>query len=134
MPAHREGYFPKQRRLCASFGDVFLCEGARVLADDRQPGPDELDRRIAEAKAAQSRGITDAEGRSESRGWAIGIEFVGTVLVSGLIGWLIDQHAGLGTSPWAMIILLVLGFAAGTRRAIQTSAQFDAEPSNDDKG
>jgi ATP synthase protein I len=102
------------------------------LADNRQTGPDELDRRIAEAKAAQSRGISDAQGRSESRGWAIGIEFVGTVLVSGLIGWLIDKHAGLGTAPWAMIVLLLLGFAAGTRRAMKTSAQFDAEPSNDE--
>jgi ATP synthase protein I len=27
-----------------------------------------------------------------------------------------------------MIVLLVLGFAAGTRRAMQTSAQFDSEP------
>jgi ATP synthase protein I len=102
------------------------------LADDRQTGPDELDRRIADAKAARSRGVTDAQGRAESRGWAIGIEFVGTVLVSGFLGWMIDKHAGLGTAPWAMIVLLLLGFAAGIRRAMKTSVQFDAEPSNDE--
>jgi ATP synthase protein I len=48
------------------------------------------------------------------------------VLVSALLGWGIDRFAG--TAPWAMIVLLLLGFAAGTRRAMQTSKQFDADP------
>ena len=100
------------------------------MADDRQTGPDELDRRIADAKAAQQRGVSTAQGQAESRGWAVGIEFVGVVLVSGLIGWGIDNYAGLGTAPWAMIVLLVLGFIAGTRRALKTSAQFDADPAS----
>jgi len=99
------------------------------LADNRQK--DELDQRIAEAKAAHERGVSSAEGRAESRGWAVGIEFVGAVLVSGFIGWLIDRFAG--TAPWAMIVLLVLGFAAGVRRALKTSAQFDADPHTDSK-
>ena len=71
-----------------------------------------------------------ADGQSEGRGWAVGIEFVGAVLVSALIGWLIDTYAGLGTKPWAMIVFLLLGFAAGTRRAMQTSKQFDADPND----
>lgn len=105
------------------------------MAEQRDDGPDDLDRRIAKAKAAATRGVNDAQGRAESRGWAIGIEFVGAVLISGFIGWLIDSYAGLGSKPWAMIIMLVLGFAAGTRRAMQTLAQFDAAPGNDgDKG
>lgn len=99
------------------------------MADDRQK--DELDRRIADAKAANERGVSSAEGRSESRGWAVGIEFVGAVLVSAFLGWLIDRW--LGTAPWAMIVLLLLGFAAGTRRAMKTSAQFDADPDTGNK-
>ncbi len=71
--------------------------------------------------------VSSAEGAAESRGWAIGIEFVGVVLVSALIGWAIDHHAGLGTAPWAMIVMLVLGFVAGVYRAMKTSSQFDAE-------
>lgn len=100
------------------------------MADDRQTGPDDLDARIARAKAEHGRGVSSAEGRAESRGWAIGIEFVGVVLVSAAIGWGIDSYAGLGTRPWAMIVLLVLGFAAGVRRAMQTSAQFDVDPAS----
>lgn len=97
--------------------------------------PDTLDQRIADAKAASSSSrINDAQGRAESRGWAIGIEFVGAVLVSGFLGWAFDRYTGFGTAPWGMIVMLVLGFAAGTRRAMQTSAQFDADGSNDRKG
>jgi len=103
------------------------------LTDDKPSDPESLDARIAAAKAAQARSAGSAEQRSENAGWAIGIEFVGAVLVSGFIGWLIDRYAGWHTSPWGMIILLVLGFAAGTRRAMQTSAQFDADAGDEKK-
>ena len=110
---------------CNSYGD-----NDSIVANDPENAPntdDALDRRIAEAKAKQEHGVSRAEGRAETRGWAVGVEFVGTILVSGFIGWAIDQWAGLGTAPWAMIVLLVLGFAAGTRRAMKTSAQFDSD-------
>ncbi len=94
-------------------------------------GGDQLDRRIADAQAKHTRGVSNAEGRAESRGWAVGIEFVGAVLVSGFIGWAIDHWTSLGTKPYGMIVMLVLGFAAGTRRAMQTSADFDTDQSND---
>lgn len=102
------------------------------MSDSREPNDGaDLDRRIAEAEAKQRRGVSSAEGRAESRGWAVGIEFVGTVLVATFIGWAIDNWSGLGSKPWGMIVMLVLGFAAGVRRAIQTSAQFDSDPGND---
>ncbi len=103
------------------------------MADDRRTGGDELDRRIAAAKQADARrtgGISSAEARAEGRGWAVGVEFIGTVLVSGAIGWGIDHYV-LHSAPWAMIVLLLLGFAAGTRRALVTSRQFDASPADD---
>lgn len=97
------------------------------MTDQRPDGPDDLDRRIADAKAAQSHGgISRAEGRAESRGWAIAVEFVGLVLVCAFIGYMIDRFAG--TAPWVMIGMLVLGFVGGVYRAQKTSAQFDADP------
>lgn len=92
---------------------------------------DDLARRIAEAQAKHDRGVTNAEGRAETRGWAVGIEFVGAVLVSGFIGWAIDHWLLPRFAPAAMIAFLVLGFIAGVRRAMQTSAQFDTDPDND---
>lgn len=95
------------------------------MADDRQN--DDLDRRIANAKAEIERPVTPAEGAAESRGWAIGIEFVGVILVSTFIGYAIDTWAGLGTKPWVMVGMLILGFIAGVYRAMKTSATFDAD-------
>jgi ATP synthase protein I len=100
------------------------------LTDGRRNGGDDLDRRIASAKGQLDR-ASSASARSESRGWAIGIEFVGAILVSGLIGWAIDHYV-LNSAPWAMILMLVLGFAAGVRRAMKTTAQFDADLTNND--
>ena len=94
-------------------------------------GEDSLDRRIAEAQSKHQRGVSRAEGAAESRGWAVGIEFVGAVLVLGFAGWALDNWSGAGTRPWGMIAGLVLGFAAGTRRAMQTARQFDTDPGND---
>ena len=95
------------------------------MPDGRRSDGDELGRRIAAAKSAHAPDVRAA--RAEGRGWAIGIEFVGTVLVATAIGWAIDAYAGLHTRPFAMIAMLVIGFAAGTRRAMQTSAQFDGQ-------
>ena len=110
----------------SSAAAFFISGSPESLSDDRNP--DDLDRRIADAKAANVRGISNAQGQAESRGWAVGIEFVGMVLVAAFIGWAIDNYAGLGTKPWAMIALLVFGFVAGVYRAMKTSAQFDADP------
>lgn len=96
------------------------------MADDRQN--DDLDARIAKAKAEHVT-VTPAQGVAESRGWAIGIEFVGAVLVGAFIGYLLDKW--LHTAPWLMIVFLFLGFGAGLLRAIRTSNQFGTNPTND---
>lgn len=103
-----------------------------ALADDRHKGPDDLDARIARAKADTQR-ASPADAMAETRGWSVAIEFVGMVLVSAAIGYGIDTYAGLGTKPFAMIGMLVLGFAGAVYRAMQSSTQFDALPGNDKK-
>lgn len=114
-------------------GGVFLSGCIHALADDRQNDLDDLGARIARAKAEHAVGGPSAAVASENKGWAIGIEFVGMVLVATAIGWGIDNYAGLGTKPWAMIIMLVFGFAGGVYRAMETSSQFDADITNDNR-
>lgn len=46
-----------------------------------------------------------------SMGFRIGTEFVSAVVVGVLIGWAIDRVAG--TAPWGMVLLFLLGSAAG---------------------
>ncbi len=94
------------------------------MSDDHRV-PDDLSRRIAEArdKAGLERRKAPSE---ESRGYALGVEFVGAVLVGGLLGWFLDRQ--FGTAPWLMIVLLLLGFAAGVRNALKRSKEFDGTP------
>ena len=41
------------------------------------------------------------------------------VIVGGGIGWAIDK--GLGTSPWGLIVFLLLGFGAGIYNVMRSS-------------
>src|SRR6187401_2234992 len=56
-----------------------------------------------------SRPAIDASGFA--RGFRLSSELVAVVLVGTGIGWLIDK--GLGTLPWGVFVLALLGFTAG---------------------
>ncbi|MGX7704264.1 AtpZ/AtpI family protein [Methylobacterium sp. Gmos1] len=51
-------------------------------------------------------------------------EFVAGVLAGGLLGWGFDRL--LGTKPWGLIVLLVLGFGAGIYNVMRVSGFFPA--------
>lgn len=90
----------------------------------------DLASRIASAKrdrdVEDNRASKDAspEMTGLSRGMRIGTEFVAAILVGAGIGYLIDL--GLGTSPWGLLILFVMGFAAGILNVIRVVAQMNA--------
>lgn len=77
----------------------------------------DLASRIASAK--RERDIEDnrasrngpAEMSGMARGMRIGTEFIAAILVGAGIGYLIDL--GLGTRPWGLLIMFMVGFAAG---------------------
>ena len=88
------------------------------MSDDHTP--DDL-RALGERlnKARRDRmGTAAGDGKSDGAsngalglGFRIGLELVVAVMVGVGVGWVIDQW--LGTRPWAMIVCLFLGFAAG---------------------
>jgi ATP synthase protein I len=53
----------------------------------------------------------NADPSAFARGFRMSAEFVSGVLVGAAIGWMMDRW--LGTSPFGMIVFLLLGFAAG---------------------
>ena len=77
----------------------------------------DLASRIASAKrdraVEDNRASADAspEMSGMARGMRIGTEFIAAILVGAAIGYAIDL--GLGTSPWGLLIMFLVGFAAG---------------------
>src|SRR5262249_60037954 len=54
-----------------------------------------------------------------ARGMRLSAELVGGVAIGFILGWLMDRW--LGTSPWGMIVLLLLGFAAGVLNVMRSA-------------
>ncbi|WP_404369907.1 AtpZ/AtpI family protein [Sphingomonas sp. MMS24-J45] len=76
------------------------------MADDR--AIDDLDARIASAKAAgQSRGgVQMPQAKGYGQGSKVLALLLGALFGGGVMGWALDQW--LGTSPWALLIVLTL--------------------------
>ncbi|WP_299480291.1 AtpZ/AtpI family protein [uncultured Roseibium sp.] len=74
------------------------------------------DQRVADEKAAR-------KSESNSAGYAqamkLSSEFIAGVLVGAGIGWVADQW--LGTTPFGLIIFLLLGFAAGVLNVLRSA-------------
>ncbi|MEO3386162.1 AtpZ/AtpI family protein [Mesorhizobium sp. CAU 1741] len=96
---------------------------------------DDLARRSQEleAKLAARRPARSEEDKGSGAGGAVGYgqalklssEFIAGIAVGVGIGWLIDTMAG--TSPWGLIIFLLLGFVAGVLNVLR-SAGMIAQP------
>jgi ATP synthase protein I len=92
------------------------------LADDRTPDEDALDARIAAATAAdRARSHVTAPARGYSQGSRVLAELIGAPAGGALIGWLIDKW--LGTSPWALLILLALATIVAFRNIMRISKE-----------
>ncbi|MAN89172.1 MAG: hypothetical protein CL555_20975 [Algoriphagus sp.] len=65
-----------------------------------------------------------------ARGLRIGAEFVAAILVGSGIGYLIDMFAG--TSPWALLIMFMVGFAAGIVNVTRVVAELNADKTASD--
>ena len=99
----------------------------------------DLASRIASAKrdraVEDNRASADAspEMSGMARGMRIGTEFIAAILVGAAIGYAIDL--GLGTSPWGLLIMFMVGFAAGilnvTRVVAKMNAASPAPPQSD---
>lgn len=72
-----------------------------------------LEEEVERKKARTS----DAQGFAQAM--RLSTEFVAGVLVGGGLGWFVDQ--GLGTSPWGLIVLLLLGFVAGVLNVLRSA-------------
>lgn len=58
-----------------------------------------------------------------SRGFRLASEFTAAIIVGAGLGYLIDM--ALPTRPWAMIVLLLLGFAAGVLNVVRATKEMN---------
>ena len=58
-----------------------------------------------------------------SRGLRLGSEFIAAILVGAGIGYLLDLW--LKTSPWLMLVMLLVGFAAGVLNVVRSAAEMN---------
>jgi ATP synthase protein I len=95
------------------------------MSEDPNDNEAELEARLAKLSAAlrardareeaerapRSASKAGAFARAISAGLNVFSEFVGAVIVGGVIGWAIDAWAG--TKPWGLVLFMALGTAAG---------------------
>ena len=98
--------------------------------DDERPDDAESDprlRALGDRLAEARRATSEPEGRGPQlsglsgfgQAMKVGSEFVAGVIVGFVIGYTIDRL--FGTTPWGMIVFLLLGFAAGTLNVMRST-------------
>ena len=74
-----------------------------------------LDARISQASVQRAESEPRARPTSNStalgQAFRLSAEFVAGVAAGGILGWLVDRM--FGSSPWGLIVCLILGFCAG---------------------
>jgi ATP synthase protein I len=110
-----------------------MADGARGDDDRSAPPADEaalsarlkrLGERLGKVQSRRSgqRGYgasPPADSSAMARGFRLSTELVGGVLLGAALGWLLDRW--LGSSPWGLIVLVLLGFAAGVLNVMRAA-------------
>jgi ATP synthase protein I len=87
-----------------------------------------LDQRLSEIRGSRKVGTDQLEaeggnGAARASAMALGFrlssELIAGVVVGALIGWGIDRW--LSTSPWGLIVMVLLGFTAGVVNVIRSA-------------
>jgi len=112
-----------------------MADGAQDEGERKQPPDDEAQlsarlQRLGERLANASRPSENGSGPRQTadmsgfaRGFRLSSELVAGVLVGAGLGWLLDRW--LGTTPWGLMLLGLLGFAAGVLNVMRAAGVVD---------
>ena len=79
-----------------------------------------LDERLDRLQQAEAKRTAKRQPDANTQaGQLVLSQLVGCPLGGGIVGWVIDRFAG--TKPWAMLVMLFLGFAVGVWNVIRIS-------------
>jgi ATP synthase protein I len=102
-----------------------------ISAEDRasiKARADAIDKRLEEVRARnapKSNVDPRQRGQAMGQGLRIAVDLVVGVAFGGFVGWWLDRY--FGTAPWLMVVLLILGFAAGMMNVIRTARRMQAQ-------
>ena len=104
------------------------------------PDPDDLKRlseRIDEAERKNTQRKKSPPTTSLNIAARFGTELVAAILMGAGLGWSIDwafdHWAHIQTRPWAMVVMFVLGAAAGIRNVMRAAQEINAEMASKEK-
>ena len=93
-----------------------------------------LDRRLGDERRGERTANAKLSVQAPRQGYALamrlGADFVAGVVVGAAIGWGVDRL--LGTSPWGLIVFLLLGFAAGILSVMRSAGVVKPGPAGPD--
>jgi ATP synthase protein I len=93
----------------------------------------DLDQRLDANRAARARSLPhEAPAPRQGYGMAmrLGADFVAGVIVGAAIGWGVDRF--FGTSPWGLMVFLLLGFGAGLLSVLRSAGVVKSGPPGPD--
>ena len=94
----------------------------------------DLGRRLEKTRAADEKAAAKRAVEPPRQGFAmamrLGADFVAGVVVGAAIGWGIDRL--FGTSPWGLIVFLLMGFAAGILSVLRSAGLVKPGPAGPD--
>jgi ATP synthase protein I len=106
-------------------------ERGEISPEDREAirqRSEELGRKL-DALKSQRAGAEVPAGELQQSAYGPAFKFAGElivgVVVGGGIGWALDKQ--FGTAPWLMIVLVVLGFAAGLLNVVRAAQRAQAQ-------
>jgi ATP synthase protein I len=118
-----------------------MADGTRQKGNRQEPPNEEAQlsarlQRLGERLASADRLSENASGPRDharrsgfARGFQLSSELVGGVVVGAGIGWGLDRW--LGTSPWGLIVFVLLGFAAGVLNLMRAAGVVRQRSLND---
>ena len=102
----------------------------RPMTEGGTPPPlNDLDARLKAARGRQKdeegagRGPALPAERGAGAGYRVAVELIAGMIFGGLLGWWLDRE--LGTKPWLMVVLFLLGSAAGMLNAYRAMMRAD---------
>jgi len=101
-----------------------------MTEEDPKTSFSELDARLHKARQKEDERVTRLAKTAPEKPGAgaamrIAVEMISALLVSGGIGWYLDDW--LGTRPWVMLAMLLLGCGVGLRNTYRTAMRLNAD-------